>query len=757
MKKITLLLLFIFIASATKQSQAQNIDSLINVISTQKPDTNKINTLSLLADGYWKVSKYEESIKHANEVLELSKKLKFKQGLAKAYHTLAVVNDMLGNTTEAIDYSFKSLKVKEELNDLKGMGISYNSLGVTYKNLGEFENAKKYHNMALKIRKESGDERGLSFSYHNLGIINHIQGNYAEALNLYLESLKIREKLDDKYAISNTYMNLGLLYEDQSKYDESLKYHEMALKLSQEVGAKAGIAGSYSNIGNLYSKQGKYKEALTFFFNSLEIFEELKRKHNIANTFSNIALAYSRQEDFENSLKYNLKALKIREELGDSYSILISTMNMGEDFIEQYNTKEAKKYLKKALEIALAENLKKEISTCYNDLYLIDSIDGNFKGALEYFKKFKFYEDSLFNEDNTKKILESQMQYEYDKKEALAMIEQEKKDALMYKDKQRQQVIIFSTIAGLVLVLVFLIFVYNRLQHSKKQNKVIENQKKEVESQKNIVESKNHEITQSIQYAQKIQSALLPNEEIFRRFLPDSFIIFKPKDIVSGDFYWLSDREDYVFYATADSTGHGVPGGFMSMLGTALLNEIIDERKIKDCGEVLTLMREKIMQALKQTGDSESKDGMDMVLIRIDKKTLEMEYAAANNSFYLVSNKQLAVGNENCKLKTENCQLLEMPCDKMPVGVYHSEVKPFQTFKYQLQKGDIIYTYTDGYADQFGGEKGKKYTYKRLREKLVAISEKPLAEQKMSLENEFESWQGDNEQIDDVCLIGVKV
>jgi ligand-binding sensor domain-containing protein/serine phosphatase RsbU (regulator of sigma subunit) len=294
------------------------------------------------------------------------------------------------------------------------------------------------------------------------------------------------------------------------------------------------------------------------------------------------------------------------------------------------------------------------------------------------------------------------------------------------------------------------------IKKQKELEEIVQNRTLEIALQKKVVEHKNREIIDSIQYAQKIQSAILPSEELFKKTMPDSFVLFKPKDIVSGDFYWLSDREDYIFYATADSTGHGVPGGFMSMLGTALLNEIIDERKIEDCGQVLTLMREKIMHALKQAGDSESKDGMDMVLIRIDKKTLEMEYAAANNSFYLVSNKQLAVGNENCKLQTANCQLLEMPCDKMPVGVYHSEVKPFNTFKHQLQKGDIIYTYTDGYADQFGGEKGKKYTYKRLREKLIAISEKPLAEQKLSLESEFERWKGDNEQIDDVCLIGVK-
>ena len=309
------------------------------------------------------------------------------------------------------------------------------------------------------------------------------------------------------------------------------------------------------------------------------------------------------------------------------------------------------------------------------------------------------------------------------------------------------------------------------IEKQKELEDIVEIRTKEIVEQKKIVENKNIEITDSIHYAQKIQSALLPNEEVFKSVLPDSFILFKPKDIVSGDFYWLSDREDFIYYATADCTGHGVPGGFMSMLGTALLNEIVDERKVLDCGEVLNLMREKIMLALKQAGDSESKDGMDMVLIRIDKNSLEMQYAAANNSFYIVQRRETGdmrqsinlskeiqdLRQEVSHLTTHISHLEELPCDKMPVGVYYSELKPFRTFNYQLEKGDIIYTYTDGYADQFGGLKEKKYTYKRLREKLLEISELPLEEQKEILAKEFEKWQGNLEQIDDVCLIGVKV
>lgn len=261
-----------------------------------------------------------------------------------------------------------------------------------------------------------------------------------------------------------------------------------------------------------------------------------------------------------------------------------------------------------------------------------------------------------------------------------------------------------------------------------------------INEQKQLVEEKNLEITQSIQYAEKIQRALIPSEPQFRSVFKDAFVLFKPKDIVSGDFYWISDRANKVFYATADCTGHGVPGGFMSMLGTALLNEIIDEKQIEDCGEVLNQMRERIIQSLKQSDGSESKDGMDMTLICIDKNSKIMSYAAANNNFYILRAQEL----------------IEMNCDKMPVGVYHGNAKPFNTYTFQLQNDDVIYSYTDGYADQFGGPKGKKYTYKKLKEKLTnPVSD--LQNKKLELNNEIEGWKGQLEQIDDICLIGVKL
>lgn len=263
----------------------------------------------------------------------------------------------------------------------------------------------------------------------------------------------------------------------------------------------------------------------------------------------------------------------------------------------------------------------------------------------------------------------------------------------------------------------------------------------QIEEQKESLAEKNQEITDSINYAKKIQSALIPSEQEFNSFFKDSFVFFKPKDIVSGDFYWVSQKDNKVFYVTADCTGHGVPGGFMTMLGMSFLDQIINEKEIAEPAEVLNILRDRIISTLKQTGVSgESKDGMDIVLCCIDKEKHTLHYSAANNSLYLFRNQEF----------------IEYKPDKQPCGFYH-ELKPFTSHEIKLQEGDCIFTFTDGYADQFGGPKGKKFKYKKLEDMIVSMQNKSFVEQRDELEAAFEGWRGSLEQIDDVCIIGVRV
>lgn len=284
------------------------------------------------------------------------------------------------------------------------------------------------------------------------------------------------------------------------------------------------------------------------------------------------------------------------------------------------------------------------------------------------------------------------------------------------------------------------------LQQSKemiqKEHETVLVQKQEIESQKNLLEESNREITSSITYAKRIQSALMPGEEQFVSHFTSGFVFFQPKDIVSGDFFWIADKKGKIFFAVADCTGHGVPGGFMTMLGLSFLEEIVMVELIHDPGAILDRLREKIITTLKQTGNiGENKDGMDLVFCCLDPATKILHYAAANNSLFVVRGKEL----------------WELKADKQPCGFFH-ELKPFNTRSFQLIDGDSIYAFSDGYPDQFGGPKGKKFKYAQLENLLLENAQLDMKEQKTILINRMKDWMGEKQtQIDDMLVVGLKV
>jgi serine phosphatase RsbU (regulator of sigma subunit) len=275
----------------------------------------------------------------------------------------------------------------------------------------------------------------------------------------------------------------------------------------------------------------------------------------------------------------------------------------------------------------------------------------------------------------------------------------------------------------------------------------VELKNEEVTHQKELVEEKQKEIIDSINYAKRIQQAVLTGEDVWKKVSKEHFILFKPKDIVSGDFYWAYNTpNNRSVFALADCTGHGVPGGFMSMLGNSFLNEIVVENKIFKADEILNKLRSKIIQALEQKGGTQQKDGMDISLCVWNKLDNTLEFAGANNPLWLVRKNENAV-----------TELVEVKADKMPIGTYLENEVPFSSTTIQLQKGDIIFLCTDGYADQFGGPKGKKYKYKPLIDSLIKNYNLSMEEQKVAAEIAFNDWKNHHEQVDDVSLIGVRV
>jgi serine phosphatase RsbU (regulator of sigma subunit)/tetratricopeptide (TPR) repeat protein len=639
-----------------------------------------------------------------------------------------------------------SAPVKRSL--LNYLADALNNIGYLSNNKGVLPKALKYFHKSLKIQEEIGNKEGIARSLINIGAIYAKQGDIPKALKYYHKSLKIREEIDDKPGIANGLNNIGAIYHDQGDYPIALEYHYKSLKIREEIGDKKGIAISLNNIGAIYIDQGyDLPKALEYYHKSLKIREEIDDKPGIANSLNNIGAIYHDQGDIPKALEYFHKSLKIQEEMGNKQGIAYSLNYIGVIELQKGSNSGiavAKQYFLKSLEIAQEIGYPKRISEASSYLSQVYEKQGKGMKALEMYKLFVQMKDSINNEETQKASIRQQTKYEYEKQKVLDDAEHNKLLAVEQEEKEKQQILTGATAGGLGLVVVFLIFVFNRLRITKKQKLVIEEQKEEVEQQKEVVElahheleEKNQEIMDSITYAKRIQSAILPAAKVVKEYLKESFILYKPKDVVAGDFYWMEHKDNKVLFAAADCTGHGVPGAMVSVVCNNALNRSVREHGLTDPGEILSKTREIVIAEFEKS-EEEVKDGMDIALCSLEG--MKLKYAGAHNPLWII----------------RNGEIIETKANKQPIGQFDNP-EPYTTHSFDLEAGDSIYIFSDGYVDQFGGEKGKKFKSNAFRELLLSIQDKAMEEQKTIIDEAFESWRGNLEQIDDVCIIGVQV
>jgi tetratricopeptide (TPR) repeat protein len=683
-------------------------------------------------------SNYRQALEYYDKSLKIMEEINDKQGIASSYNNIGNIYLNQGNYSKALEYNFKSLKIREEIGDKQGIARTYNNIGSIYTNQSNYSRALEYYDKSLKIMEEINDKQGIASSYNNIGIIYYEQGNYSKALEYYFKSLKIQEEINDKQGIANSYNNIGLIYANQGNYSKALEHYFNSLKIREEIGDKQGIADSYNNIGLIYVNQGNYSKALEHYFNSLKIQEEIGDKQGIANSYSNIGSIYADQSDYSKALEYFSKGLEIDKEIGDQEFISASLSSIAQIYLNEKNYQKAKEYAINGLQIAKEIGNTLRIKEASQTLYETYKHLKQYKDALEMFELYVQTKDTLNSKENRKALQTMELKYQYEKEQAIKEKEHQKQLAIQQKEKERQKVISYAVTAGLILVLIFSIVIYNRLQITRNQKKIIEEQKQMVEQQKKLVEEKNKEITDSIVYAKRIQDAILPSDAKWQTLLPDSFVLYLPKDIIAGDFYWLEETEDYIFVAAADCTGHGVPGAMVSVVCSNALTKAVMEEKLTETDQILNKTRELVIEKL--TSEDNIRDGMDICLIRINKERKQIQYSGANRPLYVIKD-----GN-----------IEEYKPDKQPIGRYE-ESKPFTKQEINLTAGTTLYLTTDGYADQFGGNKGKKIGNKAFKEKLLLLSEMNMEEQKQELQNFFTSWKGNEEQMDDVTVVGIRV
>ncbi len=621
--------------------------------------------------------------------------------------------------------------------------------------------------------------RAYQFFYaaaqNNQGYLSNHKGDVTKALEYYHESLKIYDQLGAYNQVATLYNNIARICHTQGDYEESIKYYNKSLKLYEEAKDKKGVAYGFNNIAAVYKKKGDLNKAVEYCYKSLKMMEELKDKKGIATIYTNIGTLLVKKNETEKGLEYMHKSLLIKQEINDQEGYALSLNVIGNTYFSVGKTDKALEFGLQALrlnrELGYPDHIRRSAELLKN----VYEKKGDYKKALEMHELYVLMKDSVNNQETRKASVKNQLKYEYEKKAAADSVKageehkiQEAKLAesnALLKQERTQRIALYG---GLVLVLVFAGFMFNRFRVTQKQKNIIEKQKVLVEEQKHIVDEKQKEILDSINYAKRLQDAILPPLSSWKKHLPDSFILYKPKDIVAGDFYWMHTiergKESLIILAAADCTGHGVPGAMVSVVCSNALNRTVKEFGITDPGQILNKVRELVIETFEKS-ESEVKDGMDISLCAFKKvgdEFTELNWAGANNPLWIVRNPALFSHGEG---RGDEAQIIDIKADKMPIGKY-AEEKPFTTHKVEIKKGDCFYMFTDGYADQFGGPKGKKLKYKAMNELIIQNSAKKMEEQEKLLSDYFEEWKAwtksdggkqELEQVDDVCIIGIRL
>jgi serine phosphatase RsbU (regulator of sigma subunit) len=615
------------------------------------------------------------------------------------------------------------------------------------------DSVRKYAGIAGKIAPEKSVTKGDVFI--QFGNSFHMENKMDSALSYYNKALIYFTKIGNEKGLAKAYQSFALVKRAMSDYEGAISDSKKALGIYEKLNWDVGIVNVSNNISNCYSAMRNFRPALSYSQKAFEMSKTLNDSSKYFNMMMQLGVRYNDVKKPDSALYYLSGANAYLERNGFYGFLIVLNSNIANAYwTKNKNTTQTKTYLYKSLYYAGLAGASDNLASIYRDMAMCYIFEGRKDSAEVYFYKTIGIIDSLNTQKGLQQSRDLQTKYETEKKELQIQNQSLEIDAKEKQNAQKSQIIWLGALA-LIGSGFFGIVAFINFRKTKKANLIIENQKMQVElkneevtHQKELVEEKQKEIIDSINYAKRIQQAVLTGEDVWNKVSKEHFILFKPKDIVSGDFYWAYNTPNgRSIFALADCTGHGVPGGFMSMLGNSFLNEIVVENKIFKADQILNKLRSKIIAALEQKGMTEQKDGMDISLCVWNKLDNTLEFAGANNPLWIMRTSSASAPAE----------IIEYKADKMPIGTYLETEVPFSGTLIQLQKDDVIYLSTDGYADQFGGDKGKKLKYKALLDLLVRISPLDMSDQKTELNKTFGLWKSNYEQVDDVSIIGIRV
>lgn len=730
-------------------ASASKTDSLKAVCSSNINYLKKFNAYEFLSNYY--INKDLDSakyfIKQFHRLAEVHQEIK---SLAITYGLKAQIATIETDYEQAIQFYQNVYRFEASQKDSFKISEVLKKIGQTYGYKDDSENAIRYYLQSLELKERLNDLKGQSSIFNSIGSLYYNEKNLKNALSFFNQSLNIAETLHYTFAIGIIKMNIANIYSDLD-------------------------SSNYKTIdSNLTSISQANTTAIRLYNESLEIAIDFGDFHKMAQIYSNLGIA-----DSNNAINNFKKSLEIRKKISDIRGHWNDLNNIANLYFDKKQFKEAERYSAKALDLADKENLIHKHTRSSRQYAIIQKKLKNYEKAYIHYEIYVYKRDSFEKVETRTAFAEKEKKWNYEKHEKQSELLKAGND-LLTKDKELQEeriakqlIYIWAFGIGIFLFVLLVIFILRSYRQKQKANLLLSEQKKliedtneelnlqneEIASQRDQIEGIHREVSESIDYAKRLQAAILPKPNLLRSRLSDHFILFMPKDKVSGDYYWWTEVEDQIIITAADCTGHGVPGAFMSMLGISFLKEIVNKEYITQPALILKKLRREIIKTLDQKGiTGEQKDGMDMALISYNKQSKKLQYSGANNPLYIISKNNLSEQLPNAKVFDEeySAKLFEIKPDKMPISIYE-KMTAFSNIEVQLSKGDLIYMFSDGYADQFGGPKNKKFKYKPFKRLLLENADQSLKIQRDLLKKAFDQWKADEDQIDDVVVIGLKI
>ncbi|MBL7897672.1 MAG: tetratricopeptide repeat protein, partial [Crocinitomicaceae bacterium] len=591
-------------------------------------------------------------------------------------------------------------------------------------------------------------------------------------LELLLNADADAQKIGEYNIVAGTRLNLGNTYVRMGDLTTAMETYQSGIDICEKHGIKYTQASLYTSVGMVLRMQNDLDSALIYYEKVLEIhYNELHDSTVIAAVYNNIASLYFAKKDKKTAENYLLKSYEINKLMGNERYQIMNLANLAGMVGEMPggDLSKANEYYDMALEMAYKTKSKDALQSIYEGMALVHYNHSKYREAFEYLYKANAYKDSVLGDEKQKQILAISKDFKTRqiqdslriKEQELALSHSNEEAANLKASKSTLQLLI--AIVLLIAILVVLFFVYRHFKNQKKINELLQQKNEEIFHQKIEIEQKNTELTDSINYAKRIQQALLPSASYLQKVLGEHFLIFRPKDIVSGDFYWVKHQGNKHYFVVADCTGHGVPGAMVSMLGFETIDRV-STGDIAGSADFVVKVNDALVNSLtarneeQTTREQQVKDGMDMSLCIVTDKQ-KLSYCGANNECYILrsNDKNFPADSDRIKIiRGEQFSVIELKPTKRPVGLFESD-ENFTSVELQLLQGDMFYLFSDGYADQFGGDKGKKMKTSAFREVLLKYANLSMKDQCKALENYLAEWQHNFDQLDDITVLGVKV